>query len=369
MLYTLKSRHVYSASTTEFVGSYNNYYDYINTCNVSSSLVFVNAQQTLSITKNVVGSDTNRKFVFNVYLLQYLPDTGTYMSAREGTFNLTYTNPTGDEPETVDIGVRDDVPKETTITNSNGTSYTVQWSVAQVELSAGQTVTIEDLPTAIAYYIEEVPVDNYTLTDATASGDGTVTSNYTITNSLSLADESFTFTNTYVPPVGNDLTISKTVTGNMGDTNQSFTFTINLTDEDGNPLSDEDIQVLLPNATDATMYTTDENGSITLTLKHGDEVTLKNLPQGTEYTITETDADKYNTNFIVNGGTYDASSGHTQTGKLSDSTDVSVGVTNEREVSIPTGVKTEFVPYLILASFSALIILLMLVVKKRKAHR
>jgi hypothetical protein len=271
----------------------------------------------------------------------------------------------------VDIGLRSDISKETTLTEGvNGTSYTAKWSVAQVQVAAGQTVTIEGLPAATAYYIEEVPVDNYTLTGATTSSGGTVKDNYDVYNLLSLSDESFTFTNTYVPPVGNDLSISKTVTGNMGDKNRSFTFCITLKDQSGSPLSDEDIQVLLPGASDATIYTTDKNGSITLSLKHGDEVTLQNLPQGTEYTITETDANDYTTNFSVSGGTYGPSSNHTLSGTLTDSTDVSVSVTNDKKLVVPTGISTENEPFLLLLSFSAVTILLMIIVsKKRKAHR
>jgi hypothetical protein len=370
MLYTLKSRHVYTDNLYDYIGSYDNYYNYIDSCSVSSSVGFVNAQETLSITKQVVGSDTTRNFVFNVFLMQYCPDSDRYMPMREGTFNLSYTNPTGNEPKTVDIGLRSDVSKETTFKDgSTGASYTAKWSVAQVQVAAGQTVTIEELPAAIAYYIEEVPVDNYTLTGATASSGGTVDSSYNVYNLLSLSDESFTFTNTYVPPVGNDLTISKTVTGNLGDTNRSFTFCITLKDQNGSPLSDEDIQVLLPGATDATIYTTDENGCITLRLKHGDEVTLQNLPQGTEYTITETDADKYTTAFSVSDGTYKSSSDHTLSGTMSDSTDVSVNVTNSRSLAIPTGINIEFEPFMILLSFSAVTILMMIVSKKRKALR
>jgi hypothetical protein len=371
MLYTLKSRQVYTDNPYGYIGSYNNYYNYINSCNVSSSVGFINAQQTLSITKQVEGSDTTRSFVFNVYMLQYLPDTNTYMPMREGTFNLSYTNPTGNEPKTVDIGLRDDIVKESTFNADTSSAYTLQWSVAQVQVAAGQTVTIEDLPTAIAYFIEEVPVDNYTITKAAASSaDATVTASNNIYNLLSLSDESFSFTNTYEPPVGNNLSISKTVTGNMGDTSRSFTFNVNLKDQSGNPLSVYDIQVLLPGASDATIYTTDENGNITLNLKHGEEFTLLNLPQGTTYTITETDADDYTTDFSVSGGTYESSSGHTQSGTMTDSTDVSVGVTNDKVLVVPTGISLENEPFLLLMIFSAVAILIMIIVgKRRKLHR
>jgi hypothetical protein len=356
MLYTLKSRQVYTYSPIGYTGSYNNYYNYINECNVSSSVGFVNAQETISITKQVKNSDTTRKFVFNVYLLQYLPDTSTYMQMREGTFNLTYTNPTGDEPKTVDIKLRDDIVKNSTFTDSQtGQKYTVQMSVAQIEVAAGQTVTIEDLPTAICYYIEEVPVDNYELTAATASSsDAKIKDNYDIYNTLSLEDESFTFTNTYVEPDGNDLSISKTVTGDLGDTERSFEFNVTLNDENKRPLSNEDIQVLLPGETASTMYTTDNDGNIKVNLKHGDTVVLQNLLQGTSFTITETDADDYTTSFSVDGSSSQESANHSQSGSMTNGKDVAVSVTNDKKLIVPTGIKVEALPYVIILMFSGI---------------
>jgi hypothetical protein len=154
----------------------------------------------------------------------------------------------------------------------------------------------------------------------------------------------------------------------MGDTSRSFEFYITLTDENGNPLSDEDIQVLLPNASKATIYTTDENGGITLSLKHGDTVTLQNLPPGTQYTITETDADSYTTSFSVSGGTRKSSSDYAVSGTIDDSTDVSVNVTNNKVLTVPTGVSTDIEPFVLLLSLSAVTILVMIVCKKHKSH-
>jgi hypothetical protein len=370
ILYTLKSRHVYSYGTSEYEGSYDDYYTYIDTCNVSSSAGFTNAQVTLSITKLVEGSDTTRNFTFNVYFLQYLPGSSNYMTLREGTFNLSYTNPTGNEPQTVQIQLRSDISKQSTLTdNVTGDTYTVDWAVAQIQVAAGQTVTIEELPAGIAYYIEEVPVTNYTLTSATTTATYGVVSDGVVYTPLSTVDESATFTNTYVPPVGNDLTISKTVTGSLGDTNQTFSFHITLTDQDGNTLSDQDIQVLLPDAGTATMYTTDTNGSLILSLKHGQQVTLQNLPQGTQYTITETNATTYTTTFSVIGGTtYDTSADQSQSGALTGSSDVSVEVINDRTLVIPTGIQTEVQPFLLLLSFSLTFLLMIIMGKRKNAH-
>jgi hypothetical protein len=246
----------------------------------------------------------------------------------------------------------------------------VEWSSAQIQVAAGQTVTIEKLPAAIAYFIEEVPVTNYTLTSATTTAaGGSVNSSKNVYTLLSLTDEAATFTNTYVPPVGNDLTISKTVSGNMGDTNKAFSFYIALTDQDGSPLSSQDIQVLLPGKSAATMYTTDASGGLTLSLKHGQAVTLEDLPQGTKYTITESGADYYTTTFSVTGGTTGSSGSHTQSGALTGSSDVSIQVNNDMTVAVPTGIRTEVQPFLVLLAFSLVTLLLMILGKRRNARR
>jgi hypothetical protein len=373
MLYYLMSRHVYDEfmNTHDFVGSYSGHYNYINVCNVSSSVGFVNAQETLSITKEVEGSDTTRDFVFNVYFLQYDVDTGNYSPLTSATFPLSYTNPTGDEPTTVEIKLRSDITKEATFTDYYGNPYTVQWSAAQIHVAAGQTVTIERLPAAIAYFIEEVPTTNYTLTGATttANGNGGVKDNYNVYSLLSLTDEAATFTNTYTPPDGNDLTISKTVSGNLSDKNQQFSFDITLTDEGGNTLGNQDIQVLLPGASADTIYATDENGKITVNLKHGQQVTLENLPKGTKYTITETNASEYTTTFAVTGGSYSTPKSKSVSGAMDDGTDVTVDINNNFYFVVPTGIRTDTEPLLLLLALPTATLLLIIVKKRRNAHR
>jgi hypothetical protein len=369
MLYMVKSRQVNTNDSTTMDNSYTYSYSCIESCHVSSSAGFVNAQVTLSITKQVEGSDTTRPFTFNVYFLQFVPDVGNYKPLISDTFKLTYTNPTGNEPSTITIGQSSELSKQTNLTDYNGNSYTAEWSSAQVQVAAGQTVTINDLPAGIAYFIEEVPVTNYTLTSASSVGSGTVNASKNVYNWLCLTEEAATFTNTYVPPVGNDLTVSKTVTGNLGDTNQAFSFYIALTDQSGSPLSSQDIQVLLPGRSTATMYTTDTSGGLTLSLKHGQAVTLQDLPQGTQYTVTETGASAYTATFSVSGGTYDAPVGHTQSGALTGSSDVTVQVNNDLTVAVPTGIRTEAQPFLVLLALSLVTLLLMILGKRRNARR
>jgi hypothetical protein len=369
MLYALASRHVYEENVIadDFVGSYSEHYNYINSCNVSASLGFTNAQETLSITKQVEGCDTNREFVFNVYFLQCAVDTGIYSPMDDATYNLSYTNPTENDQKTIEVHTGSSL--KTTLADYNGTSYDVTWSVGQVRVAAGQTVTIEGLPAAIAYFIEEVPVANYTLTNASSSTGGTVNGSYNVYELLSLTDEAATFTNTYTPPEnGKNLTISKTVTGNMGDKKLPFSFSVKLTDEDGNPLSDVDLEVLMPDGK-THIYTTDSSGILSVSLKHGDQVTIQDLPQGTKYTVTETDADRYTTTFVVSGGTSDTQTDQTQSGALDDEKDVVIEATNDLNVVVPTGIQTETQPTALILFLSAGALLLLAIAGWKKRQR
>jgi hypothetical protein len=368
MLYELRSRHVYVYNAADYTGSYDNHCQYIDSCGVSSSVGFINAQVTLSITKEVKNSDTTRDFVFNIYFLQYCPESATYTPMTTGEFPLTYTNPTGDEPATMEVRQGEEGTLSSTFTNYYKVTYSVKWASAQVKVAAGQTVTIGKLPAGIAYYISEVPVTNYTLTKITSTAaDATVNSSY-LYNLLCVDDEAATFTNTYVQPEGRDLTISKTVTGNMGDPNQNFTFRVALTDANGSPLSEYDIRVLLPDGTE-TMYTTDADGILEVSLKHGQQVTLEDLPDGTRYTITETDAAGYTTSFDVTGGTYDTSEDQTLSGTLNTDTDVVVQTTNDCTVAIPTGIRMDIQPLVLITAFSAGALLLMAVSKRKNQKR
>jgi hypothetical protein len=195
-----------------------------------------------------------------------------------------------------------------------------------------------------------VPVENYTVT-ATAVNGSVDSSGNVYSPSYIYSDASAVITNTYTPPEGNDLTISKTVTGNMGNQNKSFSFQVSLTDQDGTPLSDLDIMVKLPDGTE-TILTTDSDGTLTVSLTHGQEVVLEDLPQGTQYTITEEEDTNYTTSFDVDGGSHDPAESQVQSGSMDDESDVAVSVTNDRDVAVPTGIQTEIKPFILTLIFA-----------------
>jgi hypothetical protein len=366
-LYLLKTRHVYVYNMADFSGSYDEQYTHIDSCSVSSSVGFSNSQENLSITKKVEGNDTKRTFTFNVYIMSYSFDTGRYSPLGEDTYELVYTNPTGNEAKTVQFKTGTDIAKTISgLVDYTNSTYTGEFAAAQIKVAAGQTVTIKDLPTWFCYYIEEVPVDNYTLTDLTSTEeDATVNvSAGALYNWYSQADAAATFTNTYTPEDGVDLTISKTVTG-LGDSTREFPFQITLTDANDTPLGDRDIVVKPPDGSE-TVYTTDTNGVLTVYLKHGQTVTLEDLPEGTKYSIEEQDAEEYTTTFQVADG--EAKISKLLQGTLDTAESETIQVTNDYIIAVPTGIIIENRPffYLFGGAMAVLMLLLMEKLPRRK---
>jgi len=188
---------------------------------------------------------------------------------------LTYTGRTEDAPETVHIQTRSDIyHKPYSFVDTDHKEATTEWSVAQIKLAAGQSVMIEGLSDGIIYDIQEVPVTYYktsitNMVNGSLSEDGS-----SVYAFLKRKDAAATFVNTYAPPEdARDLTLTQTVTGNLGDQTQKFPCSITLTDQDGNPLSDMDIVVVMPDQTEQ-IYTTDADGTITIKLKHDEQITL-----------------------------------------------------------------------------------------------
>lgn len=184
------------------------------------------------------------------------------------------------------------------------------------------------------------------------------------------------FVNAYTTPKLETMTIQKKVTGEFGDRDKSFTFNVELKDKNGNAVTGE--------------FHTSENGAdVTnlknFTLKHGQQVTLKNIPVGTTITITETDADEYKTKATDHGESkdrtfvYEVVEGKDGNAVLKaknsilgikvDETvkDNAIVVTNRFDGTPDTGVLLDTLPYLILLAV-AVAGGVLVVVRKRK-HR
>ena len=167
-----------------------------------------------------------------------------------------------------------------------------------VEGSAtGDWATIDDSGDTITWTFsgdEEnmLAADTYTVTfDVKVTEEALELAEMTIENTaiINVNDDPDVETNTVTntPEIG-DLTISKMVTVPEGfeiDEDKAFTFTIELEDKSGDAL------------TGSYAYSGDYEGTITsggtFSLKHGESITIADLPAGAKYTITETAEDGY----------------------------------------------------------------------------
>lgn len=158
-------------------------------------------------------------------------------------------------------------------------------SGATVSLAHGQSVTVVGLPQGATYTVTETSysADGYS-TVSTVTAAKTVAANSTangaVVTGAIVADDTQTaaFTNTknvYAPATGN-LTISKTVTGTGADTGKAFLFTVTFTGASG---------------TYSYAGSGVPNGTIksggTVSLAHGQSITITGLPAGAGYQVSE----------------------------------------------------------------------------------
>ncbi len=158
-----------------------------------------------------------------------------------------------------------DVQKNTafvfTVTFSDGGTYTYKIdngekqtlkSGSTLKLCSGQTAVFDELPMGVLYHVVETPVKGYMTTSTGHRGN-------IAKDSQSVAD----FINRCEQEKMGSLIVSKEVQGEGADLNKKFTFAVTLGD------------------------VTEE-----ITLKHGETKEFIGIPVGTEYTVTELNADK-----------------------------------------------------------------------------
>lgn len=180
------------------------------------------------------------------------------------------------------------------------------------------------------------------------------------------------FTNTYTLQKLESITITKVVTGAFGERGKDFTFKVEPKDENGKT------------ATGVSHSNLNNGTSLeSFTLKHGESVTLYEIPVGTTITITETGANDYKTSATGHSQSVTGSNPRTFTYKVEErngvatlvSTDTgaeavahnAITVTNDFDGTPDTGVLLDTLPYLILLAV-AVAGGVLVVVRKRK-HR
>lgn len=169
---------------------------------------------------------------------------------------------------------------------------------AAFALSNGETMTATGLPDGTGYTVTETNAEGYTVNYSNQTGTlkNNVTTEVTVTNTKE--------TPTPEPePETGTLTVSKIVMDEAGeylpDDTAEFHFEITLTGADNKPINGNfsytggTVQgvsgVIAPDGGTLEF----ENGTASITLKHGQTITINDLPAGAAYQVEELDADGY----------------------------------------------------------------------------
>ena len=156
------------------------------------------------------------------------------------------------------------------------------------------------------------------------------------------------FTNTYS---AGTLNVSKTVEGNLGDKDKYFEFKVTLTGVEGKKYADS--YAVTGGSSDAENPSSIAIGEEkTFKLKHGDTITIENLPAGVTYKVEETTPSDYTAESTGADGTMDAEA-------------KTAAFTNTKTGDIDTGVYLDNLPY-ILVFAGVLAIAAVFVVRRRR---
>lgn len=194
--------------------------------------------------------------------------------------------------------------------------------VANFSLKDTETKTATNLPEGAIYEVIEYETKQYQV--GMTNNKGEIVKDVTT---------EVRFTNTKCP----DFTLTKIVTGEAGDKTKLFTFVIQLTNKDGNPVNgDYEYKGSVKEGTENETTTPDNgkltfnNGTAEISLAHGQQITLLNLPPNATYKVTEKEANQEHYTTTYNGKKESAE------GVLND--DHSVEVVNNKEFVPDTGI-------------------------------
>lgn len=146
------------------------------------------------------------------------------------------------------------------------------------------------------------------------------------------------------------LKVSKIVTGNLGDRDKYFTFQVALTGEQDKNYADS--YAVTGGSYKENPTTVKVGETAVFHLKHGDTISISNLPYGVTYTVTETAAEGYTTEKTGDSGSI-------------NSAEATAAFTNTKEGDIDTGIKLDSLPY-ILVFAGALALAVIMVIRKRR---
>lgn len=162
------------------------------------------------------------------------------------------------------------------------------------------------------------------------------------------------FTNTYN---SYSLEVKKTVKGNFGDLGDTFTFYITLGGADGKDNNYASATVTVSDAANAAngKTWTIGGGQQTVTLKHGQTITVSNLPVGVTYTVTEKKTNDDNTAWVyTTTGEAVANVENVLPSITADNNANKVEIINEHEGTPDMGVVLDNAPYIAMLTIVAI---------------
>ena len=248
--------------------------------------------KVLTTAKETISKDDNTTVTFTNTGKDAPKDTNSIINIHVEKKWVDSDNATKTRPDSITVQLMQDGDIIATATLDEDTL----WKTDFTDLDKFQ----EDGTTECEYTINEVSTPGYKSEIISSISDDGKTKNFIVTNTLI--------------NIGN-LKVSKTVNGDGADLTQEFPFTVTLT-KDGKPLT-ETYNLDAENGTKTGTIALDENGSATFNLKHGESIFIKDIPDGTKYTVKETIPELYTE---ANNGEY--------TGKIVKEATQSIDVVN-----------------------------------------
>ena len=302
--------------------------------------------------------------------------TPTIGSATFASGETTYTSVQGNDQVTLTNGKK--YAKKTVTVDFTNVSFTqpgiYRYVITESTNNDNKAVSYDTQTTGTARtrYLDVYVIDNngtlevseYVMHETTA----VVENNNTETTEDDVAaDKSSGFVNEIT---SHELTFGKEVTGNQGSKDKYFKFTLTISGAQANTTYEVDLSAAeaSPTQTAATVYDTMSNPATVTTgshgvvteyfyLKDGQYITVKGLPEGYMYELSEVVEDYTATNGIsqdTNGTTAYQDPVVNTTGVNAD---IKTGFTNDRSGVIPTGVLLTIAPFAVgILLFGALII-------------
>lgn len=228
-------------------------------------------------------------------------------TAPDETFQLKQVEKTYDKDKTSSqVKGKDDVPNLEFVTDKENIVAEVSSTAANPEFTINlpeydyvgvYTYTLEEVDNATAGV--DYQTEHFQLTVYAFQGTNGIYT-YAVAHKLNDGD-------TKVKDVDNrytagTLTVKKEVTGELGEQDRLFDFTVTLNAPEGKTVLSTIKASHDSESTDGKEYTFNDDGTLTITfkLKHGDDVTISNIPYDVTYTVKEDATEGYTTTAKLN---------------------------------------------------------------------